>query len=64
MPWSELFLEECSRLENSPTIEADARERRSNDDVETTGCRGPLQMLKSRALIGNFASLPGEDCRN
>jgi hypothetical protein len=31
---------------------------------ETTGCRGPLQMLKSRALIGNFASLPGEDCRN
>jgi len=34
MPWSELFLAECSRLENSPTIETDARERRSNDDVE------------------------------
>ena len=34
MPWSELFLAECSRLENSPTIETDTRERRSNDDVE------------------------------
>jgi len=30
----------------------------------TTGCRAPLQMLKSRALIGNVAVLPGEGCCN
>jgi hypothetical protein len=34
MPRSVLFLTEFSRLENSPAIETDARERRLNDDVE------------------------------
>jgi hypothetical protein len=48
MPWSELFLAECSRLENSPTIETDARKRRSNGDVEN-------------ALEGVFNNQIGDD---
>ncbi len=34
MSRSELFLAEFSRLDISPTIETDARERRSNSDVK------------------------------
>jgi len=54
MPWSELFLAECSRLENSPTIETDARERRSNDDIEKKAMDGFFNNL---LVIGAIAFL-------
>jgi len=54
MPWSELFLAECSRLENSPTIETDARERRSNDDIEKKAMDG---FFNNPLVIGAVAFL-------
>jgi len=60
---SELFLAECSRLENLPTIEMDARERRSREFPRWYNYYAAHEFMDSGRFNATFSTAPGETYR-